>query len=281
MLKLKKFIIGWMLPPKLFLAYLRFRGVLSNGSQWGPLDQAGEQVEPDKTNPSSLQDLQTALPGDIVWVPIDKIRTGAAMAMTMVQHPYIRYFREGKSSLERFFSLSQPKNSFEHCFVAAPRENVGRAQETSRMRHCFRKYPWSQVFTPLPFQSSWAGPADKSRVECEASMLNEVERSIDRHGMWMGKQKTEPSYWLLINDESEPFEDFRVVVHGGNHRVAYLAHLEWTLVPVSPSVQHCAVRLSDLDRWPGVLDGSFTFQEARILFLAFFRDPDLLLLDEW
>lgn len=285
MLKIKRFIVGWVLPPNLFLTYLRVKEVFFGGALWGPLDQAGELVEPDEANLASLKDLQSALPGDILWVPVEKVRTGSALALTAAQHPYIRYFREGKRSLERFYSLSQPKNSLEHCFEIATREDIGKVPDTWRVKkgegQVFRIYPWSQSFTETSFQSSWAGPANKSRVGSEVSSLNKVKRSIDRHGMWMGTQKAEPSCWLLINDESEHLQDFRAVIHGGNHRVAYLAHREWPMIPMSLSANHCEVRLSDLNRWPGVRDKSFSDKEARMMFLAFFRDPDRLLLHGW
>jgi hypothetical protein len=41
------------------------------------------------------------------------------------------------------------------------------------------------------------------------------------------------------------------------------------------------VRLSELDSAPGVLDGSYTKEEARLVFMAYFRDPHEVLLPDW
>ncbi len=41
------------------------------------------------------------------------------------------------------------------------------------------------------------------------------------------------------------------------------------------------IRLSDLEHWPGVLEGSFTAEEARSVFMAFFRSPDDSLASGW
>lgn len=91
-----------------------------------------------------------------------------------------------------------------------------------------------------------------------------------------------PSYFVLIND-CGPDTEYRVVLVQGAHRTAALAFLGWGLVPMTPEFAYSApeVCLSDMDRWPGVVDGAFSRESAELIFSAFFREEDEVLSPGW
>jgi len=269
-------LIKWVIPTGIFSLYLRarFRG---KKGMWGPLDGPGTQVRLNSANQATLFQLRKAVRGEIVWISVDKVRTDMAKALTPQQHPYVRFFAEGKACLEEFFKLNHPRNSLESVFVFGSREDVGAIPEKSRRdargNQLYRKLPWSSETLA---ESQWIGGS----VGWEIEQLERIKRSVTKKGLWIEQNALEPGFWLFVNDETGGLEDFRVVLWGGNHRVAVLAYLQWPLIPMSPSGR-TEVRLSDLETWPGVIDGSFTKEEARICFMAFFRSPDEGLLPGW
>jgi len=268
---MKSFLRGWVIPPKITEAYCRMK--------WGPLGVPGQKVEPERASPATLDDLRSAVTGDIVWARLEKIRTAAAQALTAQQHHYLRYFEGGWVSLKDYFSRHQPRNSAQLVFSQGARDGVGKVSTAIGVQQPMRLAPWLSAAI-LPGESQWEGPSDERKLLLEARRLDRAKVSLEKYGMWMALKNPEPSYYLLVDDKSSDVEDYRVIINGGNHRVAFLAHCGWPLIPMSPGA-HLEVSLSTLDQWPGVLDESFTRDEARNFFMAFFRDPHENLLPNW
>ncbi len=247
--------------------------------KWGPLGVPSRRVEPGDALPATMKDLQTAVSGEILWVRPEKIRNAVAQGLTIQQHPYVRYYEDGSASLEAYYAQHQPKDSIGLVFAQGPRDEVGQVRGNLDDDYRVRLAPWfpEAIF---PGASQWEGPLDGDKMFVEVRQLEKVKVSVEKHGMWIALKDPEPSYYLLVNDESLDEEDYRVIIDGGSHRVAFLAHSGWPLLPVSPA-KHLEVSLSGLDQWPGVLDGSFTRDEARNFFMAFFPDPHENLLPNW
>lgn len=134
---------------------------------------------------------------------------------------------------------------------------------------------------------SWHGPVSEAKLKLEAKRLDSVRNCISHFGLMKAPGTDFINFRLIINDESPEAPDYRVVIVGGQHRVAYLAFMGWSIIPMVPASGPIAeasdreVRLSDLRNWPGVLDGTFSEEAARSYFLAFFRDSTSSLLAGW
>lgn len=234
-----------------------------------------------KDNPESTpHDLRVATMGQVVWVPLTKVRTVYGLAMTPEQHPFVRYLRDGFPSLLRFYQLHQPTSLFELFFLQA--EDVVALEDSSSVR----TWPWaprSSFFlaggTP---PNKWFGPAERGFVLQVAKRIDTVVKSIQKKG-FVTSGFDPPSYFLLSLDTSSGLRDYRVVLNGGNHRVAVLSHLGWERVPLTvlPYFVAPEVRLSEIDRWPGVVDGTFSPESAEKLFMSFFRGDREILIDYW
>jgi hypothetical protein len=136
-----------------------------------------------------------------------------------------------------------------------------------------RPYPWGEDYpheTKHPFFPIF-NPDD------DAKKLRLVKSSAEKWGFRLLRKNPSPTYLFLYNDEADV--DYRVLILDGNHRVSFLAHLGWPLIPMRPAGMK-EVRLSELDSAPGVLDGSYTKEEARLVFMAHFRDPHEVLLPD-
>lgn len=276
--RIKLFLLRWIIPSGIHQLYVRLTAE-RNGGSWGPLGQPAVQVSYKSASKSNLLQIRTAIRGDILWIPKDKLRTIMAKALTLEQHPYLRYYSEGRNSIERFFRLNHPNDSFEHVFIFGGRRGVGVKPEIVRSEYFesgdpeIRLFPWSNERLT---RSQWVNGS----ASMEMAQLETVRKSIMKNGMWIGKYELNPRFWLLVNDETEESEDYRAIILGGNHRVAFLVHQKWCLLPMVSS-ERAEVRLSDSRSWPGVIDGSFSREEARAVFLSFFRSPEESLLPGW
>jgi hypothetical protein len=284
--RVKSFLRDWVIPPKFYVSFVAAKQVFSVRNPqffYAPLGVPGRRMDPESAIPASLYDLRTAVPGDICWVPVEKIRTETAIALTAEQHPFVRYFRDGRDSLNRFYNLHRPNNSGELLFLGVWRDDVGRLATTVTGGEQFRLTPWSRGYWDLSYkQNQWFGPANHQKLSREASQLDRAKLSLEKHGLWMAYESPEPNFFeLLINDLSGGPDDFRVTQGEGKHRASFLAYSGWPMIPMSPQHPSQEVRLSDVENWPGVLDGRFTKEEARAFFLAFFRDPHGILLPDW
>ncbi len=284
--RVKDFLRSWVIPPKVNDSYVAVKRIGTGRSPQiffrGPLGEPGRRVNPESAVPATLYDLRVAVSGDISWVPVEKIRAETAVALNLEQHHYVRYFRDGRDSLESFYNLHQPKNLTEFFSSDGLRDDVGRLPTNVVGGELFRITPWSKVSWDFSVGGQLVGPADNIDLLQRVDRLDRVKASVEKHGMWMALASPEPNVsQLLINDESEEPDDFRVVLGEGNHRSAFLAYAGWSLIPMSHHPLRQEVRLSDLGNWPGVLDGSFNNEEARAFFFAFFRDPHDVLFPDW
>ncbi len=259
------FVRDWFIPPN-FWSLLRKSLFLLRS----------RQVHQERAVVASLPVTRFAKVSDIVWVPLEKVRSWRAWAFTVEQHPFVRFFQGDCDALESFLAHHQPKDAMEWVFLESSRGRVGLLGDPPWGQK--RRYPWERGFpldTKHPFGA--INPADEERER-----LCRVKASIDKWGFRLLRQDPSPDYlFLLYNDEADG--DYRVLVRDGNHRVSYLAHLGWPLIPMSVMSPFGMkeVRLSELDSAPGVLDGSFTKEEARLVFMAHFRDPHEVLLPDW
>lgn len=271
------FIRDWLLPPEVSRRMDGITRRLRDREQTSPLSQ--------ECQPGGLDDIRVAAIGETIWVGIDKLRVwGRSLHYT--QNQYVRYFSDGFQSLKRFYDLHQPNDQIEALFLNP--NSVGAYRPIS---YPFLRNPWT-------FQQEYRGegrhgpnhgfqgygPLSKSKLRFEAKRLEILRESVTRTGFRQTNGQDSIRFGLLlINDSSSMDHDYRLEVVGGRHRVALLAHLGWSHIPMSPQPSYPLreIHLSQLRNWPGVLDGTFSKQAAKEVFLAYFRDGNENLLPDW
>jgi hypothetical protein len=178
--------------------------------------------------------------------------------------------------MEKFFELDTPQTPEEYLFIREERSAIADRSITTISA---RVWPWATSMATLPEPASspyWrAGPKTKSHMFDQAERLGNILKSIERKG-YIVTQEELPWYSLLLKDGEDEISDYRVLVMHGNHRVAVLAHLGWELIPMTPlpTMLPNEIRLSEVNTWPGVLDGSYSINKATAAFLAFFRHAE-------
>jgi len=228
----------------------------------------------------SLIDLET-----IHWIPLEKIRYFSGVAFSREQHHFVRYLVDGLPSLQRFYELHQPHNQFETNFLFE--KQSGNFVEITPPS---TRTPWN----PEPFLHGGDrnhlsigkghqgyGPVEEVRVRWEAKRLRRIERSLRRFGYRSELSSSEPTPRFALLWRDDYAEDYRVMVTAGNHRIAALAFLGWTLIPMSRQPSYPTIRLGELNSWPGVIDGTYSAEAARRYFLSYFRDDKQVLLPGW
>ena len=150
---------------------------------------------------------------------------------------------------------------------------ISRDTNSGRTPGLVRHLPWDNVDWIVPAgpdnPNQWIGPVSKTFLRAQIRRLSEILTSITRYGFWMS-YPDHPECVLLIDDASAGPDDYRVILLSGNHRTALLAYLGWSLIPMRPILHARETRLSSLNHWPGVVDGSFTKQTAEAIFKVFF-----------
>lgn len=268
-----RLFLDWLGGPRLLetIFAIRALGVPPDGSAPESLTQP-----PLNSTAASLHDLRTASSREWRWVPLNKIRSFRAQVFSADHHPWSRYLRDGLGGMEEFFELDTPQTPEEYLFI---REELFVIPDGSRQPISARVWPWATSVATLPeppFFPYWrAGPKTKRHMLDQAERLDKILKSVQKRGYIIRQDKL-PWYSILLNDRDRESGEYRVLVTHGNHRVAILAHLGWELIPMAPlpTMLTNEVRLSQASSWPGVLDGSYSIDNATAAFLAFFRDAE-------
>lgn len=255
--RVKKSVRSLMVPPGLWEAARRFV------RRRHAIDRANSAPQ----HPTPLAEILCPRPGpEPNWIQAEKIVNRFGQSFTTEQHHFVRYLESGDDSFGLFYQIHQPKTALEAKFI---NESFPGPSGTGVF-----DVPWQQAplaLTDTPARSPvFFGPISRPELATEAARLERVRRSVKKHGF-----RAEPGGVPSGGIEGQLFykdnDDFRVVVTEGNHRTAVLVHLGWKLIPILHSGGLHPVRLSDLAKWPGVLDGRFTEEAAHAMFEAFFR----------
>ena len=283
---MKAFARQWLLPPGIIQlladappSVKRLWGGQSSKSRTEPI-----QLDPSGKEAASLDELIVAPYGEIVWVETEKLRLFGS-AFTSEQNHWVRYFRDGFESLKRFYELHQPRNQIEA--VMLDDTEVG---EFSPASFPTGRRPWSfereyRDSERLALHGSQDhGPVSRELLLNEKKRLDGIRDSVAKYGFVKLDNHDFIHFGeLLVHDSRPGRPDYRVCIENGAHRTSLLSHLGWPMIPMAarPSRPWREIRLSDIARWPGVLDGTFSEQAARAYFLAHFRDPTAELLPGW
>lgn len=208
----------------------------------------------------------------VFFVPAQKLRYPGGMAFSYQQHHFMRYYADGRSTLEHYYRNHQPKNIFEQHFLTAPAYGVVDGS------------PWlvaddggAKVFSatgkneqdPKHGRQQY-GPMSDEGVTFEAERLSVSARSIEAEGYDPAKGGYPLGYILLDTNGEWVF-----YVATGRHRAAALVHLGHKEIPVSFVPYYPRfIRKSDSANWPMVQFGALLEDEALRIFAAYFRKPD-------
>lgn len=265
----QRWFLRWFGGPNLLAAISSIRS-FRNGSVGNEGPTRVRYSPHSEVPPSSLDDLQGATTEDWLWVPLAQIRSLRGQIFSREQHPYVRYFHYGFEGLREYFDFDEPKNISSFFFIEDQIDLEPKSPlQTSGI------WPWSNIAVRFaaPDPSIWrAGPKSDDDLAAEARRLDRILASVERNG-FMIKQGELPQYFLLLRDSAGEIVDFRAIVAKGKHRVAALAYLGWELIPMEPTraYMQIEVRLSEIARWPGVVNGTFSIEEATAIFLSFFQ----------
>jgi hypothetical protein len=228
----------------------------------------------DMAEESQLDTLIWASRGEMHWIPIAKCVTDIGTSFSPSQNPLVRYLESGFLSMWKYYQIFQPTDSFEMVSVQThPRQvNSGKG--------VFRK-PWANIGVEILGGGQFWGPRSDYRIVFDANLLKGIRSSILKEGYLPRRSIGQPfpQFRLLIDDRSAKNWDYRVIVHG-NHRTAVLASLGWKCVPMTPGAGS-VIRLSELTKWPGVVDGTYKQKDAHRFFRSYFNQSGSLKLPNW
>lgn len=234
-------------------------------------------MEEQKRTSLDYRELLVAKANEIIWVPVEKVQIWGR-SLHPNQNQFTRYFSEGLESLDRFFNVHQPQNQFQAIFLP----NLGEEDMMISDTYKYRK-PWSYVseLTTTPE----FGPVSRSLIRRETKRLDRIRSSVVKNGFFYLDSDFISFGSILVDDVSDDSFDYRCQVLGGIHRAALLAHLGWKMIPMVPAARTLTsardVRLSQIKFWPGVLDETFSENNAKKFFRAHFRDPDEIVIPDW
>ena len=281
---MKSFARKWLLPPGISRLFFNAPPSVKRLWGWRPSEPELVELSPSGKSAASLDDLRVVPHGEIVWVETEKLRKGGR-AFTWQQNHHVRYLKDGIESYRKFFELHQPRDQFEALML-----DVSKVGDFSPVQFPRIRDPWS-------FEVRWDGengmgpqhgyqghgPITETKLLREKERLDAIRDSVAKRGFGQVKGDFKVFGEVLVDDSEPGLSDYRVCMTAGLHRTSLLAHLGWPIIPMMPlsTMPWREVRLSDVARWPGVLDGTFSEEAARAYFLAHFRDPTEELLAGW
>ena len=262
---LKAFVLGWLVAPRVAARFI-------TGGERNNISLSLST----SFQAATLESLLWAERGQIHWIPVERCVTPIGTAYSARQNPLVCFLESGFQVMKDYYEVFQPTNSMETVGLASKR--VIRAGLSGVFRP-----PWSYIGVDLSGGAQFWGPRKVEAIEYDASTLRWLARSIKRRGYIVGLNPIQPipGFRMLIDDVSSVDTEYRVIVQG-NHRVAVMAALGWTHIPMAVGAQSpLGIRLSDMPKWPGVVDGTYSQEEASQFFSAFFRSPEISLFQGW
>jgi hypothetical protein len=208
------------------------------------------------------------------WIDKPPLRLSISPQMLRMQgayafregHPFIDALKSGRGALERFYSVTQPKNVAELYGIDAA-FRLGANLPAWEIPWYLRKER-----TPPPGEKglagehgvSFYGPATKEKVALEFRRLTDLRSSISLRGYDPDLYGDIEGYVLRSGGEACFF------VRGGKHRAAVLVSLGYERIPVA--FRSSFPRLVDRDQaefWPLVKSGQMDIGLAQDILAAY------------
>lgn len=203
----------------------------------------------------------------VLAIPIARARYAGGVSYLHDDHPMRRFYRRGMDGLATYYAGHHPRDVFERTFLPSPRPNPANimvpwvagasaadaAPDAGDMGLAARLHGVQQF-----------GPVSPEKLKLEAARLERIRAALARDG-YLPRHGFPTGYFLVGEDG-----DWAMHVHKGQHRVAAMADLGYTEMPVQMSpTRKRVIRLSESARWPGVRDGRMSEAEAREIFTCY------------
>lgn len=152
-----------------------------------PNREAFETVSKEGTS-STLHDLRIAKPGELVRVPIEKVRWWlTSSGASSQQNHFVRFYTQGEASLWRYYESHQTTNIWEAAFTNSPPLY---SADYKRFR-----VPWehAQLFEGTPdmdwgdargkLEDQAVGPVTQGKYRTEVKRLQRIKEAISKSGL--------------------------------------------------------------------------------------------------
>lgn len=255
-----------------------------------PVDWTGIQINPIEAA------IRTKRSPVLLEVPLAKCRGLRAMAFpcdAQSNHPFIvALLANDMTLLQQYFNLVQPATIGELFDIKSENPII-------QMPALSYVYPWDgmpsvsirkyrKVFVSNETKrhggsrkfEGWHhfGPVSTGKVRLEFQRLTKIYESIKNNGY---QRSDEPdgdiAGVLLLKDN-----DFRVVIQKGHHRIAALAALGYSDVPVRIGLSQIKfINVASVEEWPGVRSSIFTPREASQIFNRIYNGFQPAVCEAW
>jgi hypothetical protein len=234
-----------------------------------------------------LDIIDNALFGDsrhVSLIDMQKVRYFGGLSFSDNQHHFVKYLKGGIRELENYYASHQPRDIFERHFIGPYVYGAGSGKHDNPQSADFQSMsllPWNACLQEYLGENGLNvhhghqgfGPVSRKKIFLESERLTKTMKSIKRYGYSPESLAREHVRGYLLIDDEHPDREFRFLVTGGQHRVACLAALGWNEVPVTfQEDRPRAFFLSELNLWPQVRNGTYSTEQARVIFKAYFRD---------
>jgi len=232
-------------------------------------------IQNNQTDTIDFKSLYYVSSNSVFNIPASRIRHHGGQAYNFNQHHFIQYYKNGVEALTNYYSQHNPKTTFEKHFIF---------DHSGQQMH----EPWMLRSSSIDIGEhglnvddghSAYGPVSHRKLKLETKRLDYCLHSIKTNGYVIERGFPKQSngfprgYFLVSNSGDWVF---RVI--GAKHRVAALVWLEWKNIPVScqPNFPRCIFE-SEILNWPGVVSGEYSEADAKLIFDAYFREPNVKL----
>jgi hypothetical protein len=206
-------------------------------------------------------------------VPARKIRHHGGQAYSCNQHHFIQYYRNGVEALSNYYSQHNPKTIYEKHFIF---NNSNKQMNLPWIYNNDSANVGEHGLSEEHGHSAY-GPVSDDKLKLEVKRLDYCLHSIKKNGYLIERGFPKeynglPRGYFLISNSGNWV--FRVV--GAKHRVAALVWLGWKNIPVccEPNYPRCIFE-SEILKWPGVVSGEYSQDDAKLIFDSYFRDPNV------
>ena len=268
MLKIKRLLRG-VTPPVFYKAskYLQER---RNASQaFSPVILNAQKFEP--------KSLACFIGQPVISVPITKVRYPGGIPYNYNYHHFVQYYTDGIDALIAFYRDHQPDNIFEKHFLTAP--DYYDSKKIEAMKGWFLGVPWlfnqdyeihkGEKGLGVEHGNQRYGPVSPEKIELEANRLDNVLKSINEVGFKPHLFDGYPRGYFMLDAGG----GWVFVIREGLHRVAALAHLGYSSIPVQFKPYYPRIiKETDCPEWPMVKKGYLSNDDALAIFRQYLSD---------
>ncbi|MEX2640884.1 MAG: hypothetical protein WD266_09355 [Balneolales bacterium] len=212
----------------------------------------------------------------VFLLPVNSLRYWGGIPYNYTAHHFMQYYKDGLPALIRYYETHHPENLFEEHFLPTPVRLESIANE--QLGSWLSNVPW--LYKEIPEVQNGEkglstkdgnqayGPVSDQKITLEAKRLDSILYSIQINGFKPLEFDGYPRGYFLMDDE----DSWVFLIREGFHRIAALAHLGYTQIPVRfKPLYPRVIRQTDSGEWPMVKLGYLQEDEALDIFMQYVR----------